>query len=44
MHDLLTIFLDAVNGHGAIDHVINDVGGSSSVSNPDIPVTVTSYP
>jgi hypothetical protein len=44
MHDLLTIFLDATNGHGAIDHVINDVGGSSSVANPDTPVTVTDYP
>jgi hypothetical protein len=44
MHDLLTIFLDAVNGHGSIDHVINDSGGSSSVANPDVPVTVVDYP
>jgi hypothetical protein len=44
MHDLLTIFLDAVNGHGSIDHVINDAGGSSSVANPDAPVTVVDYP
>ncbi|MBI1378599.1 MAG: adenylyl cyclase [Frankiales bacterium] len=44
MHDMLTIFLDAVNGHGAIDHVINDVGGSSSIANPDVPVTVVSFP
>jgi hypothetical protein len=44
MHDLLTIFLDAVNGHGSIDHVINDTGGSSSVVNPDTPVTVVDYP
>jgi hypothetical protein len=44
MHDLLTIFLDATNGHGAIDHVINDAGGSSSIANPDVPVTVTDYP
>jgi hypothetical protein len=44
MHDLLTIFLDAVNGHGSIDHVINDAGGSSSIANPDIPVTVVDYP
>jgi hypothetical protein len=44
MHDLLTIFLDPVNGHGAIDHVINDAGGSSSAANPDVPVTVVDYP
>jgi len=44
MHDLLTIFLDPVNGHGSIDHVINDAGGSSSAANPDVPVTVVDYP
>ena len=44
MHDLLTLFLDATNGHGAIDHVVNDAGGSSSIANPDAPVTVTDYP
>lgn len=44
LHDLLTIFLDATNGSGGILHVINDVGGSSTVANPDVPVTVVSYP
>ena len=43
-HDLLTIFLDATNGSGGILHVINDAGGSSTVANPDAPVTVVSYP
>jgi hypothetical protein len=44
LHDLLTIFLDAVNGSGGIRHVINDTGGSSTSANPDTPVTVVSYP
>ena len=44
MHDLLTIFLDAVNGMGGILNVINDTGGPSTIANPDVPVTVTSYP
>ncbi|MCW2811107.1 MAG: hypothetical protein JWP61_1565 [Friedmanniella sp.] len=44
MHDLLTIFLDPVNGSGSIDHVINQTGGSSSKANPDVPVTVTTFP
>jgi hypothetical protein len=44
MHDLLTVFLDPTNGHGSIDHVINDTGGSSSAANPDVPVTVVDYP
>jgi hypothetical protein len=44
MHDMLTIFLDPTSGKGSIDHVINDAGGSSSSANPDIPVTVVSYP
>src|SRR5690349_9794059 len=44
MHDLLTIFLDAKNGKGGIRHVINDTGGSSTIANPDVPVTVTNYP
>jgi hypothetical protein len=38
MHDRLTIFLDAVNA------TINAAGGSSSVGNPDVRVTVTDYP
>ncbi len=44
LHDLLTIFLDPVNGKGGIRHVVNGVGGSSTAANPDVPVTVTSYP
>jgi len=44
MNDLLTIFLDATNGKGGINNVINDTGGSSTVANPDVPVTVVSYP
>ena len=44
LHDLLTIFLDAVNGKGGILNVVNDTGGSSTVANPGVPVTVVSYP
>jgi hypothetical protein len=44
LNDLLTIFLDATNGKGGILHVVNDAGGSSTVANPDVPVTVVSYP
>ena len=44
LHDLLTIFLDKVNGKGGILNVINNTGGSSTIANPDIPVTVVSYP
>jgi hypothetical protein len=44
MHDMLTIFLDPTSGKGSIDYVINDAGGSSSSANPDIPVTLVSYP
>ncbi len=44
LHDLLTIFLDATNGRGGIRHVVNDTGGSSTIANPDVPVTVTDYP
>ena len=44
LHDLLTIFLDATNGNGGIRHVVNGVGGSSTVANPDVPVTVVDYP
>jgi tetratricopeptide (TPR) repeat protein len=38
LHDLLTIFLNATGGFGGIDHVVNDVGGSSTIANPDTPV------
>jgi hypothetical protein len=44
LHDLLTIFLNATGGFGGIDHVVNDVGGSSTIANPDTPVDVVSYP
>jgi len=44
LHDLLTIFLDKVHGKGGILNVINDTGGSSTIANPDVPVTVVSYP
>src|SRR5579875_670878 len=43
LHDLLTIFL-STSGYGGILNVINNTGGSSTISNPDTPVTVTSYP
>ena len=44
LNDLLTIFLDATNGKGGILHVVNDTGGPSTIANPDVPVTVVSYP
>src|SRR5947209_6812903 len=44
LHDLLTIFLDATHGKGGILHVVNDTGGTSTIANPDVPVTVVSYP
>ena len=44
LHDLLTIFLDASAGSGGILNVINNTGGSSTAANPDVPVTVVSYP
>src|SRR6266480_2138594 len=44
LHDLLTIFLDPTHGKGGILHVVNDTGGSSTIPNPDVPVTVVSYP
>jgi hypothetical protein len=44
LHDLLTIFLDPTNGKGGILHVVNNTGGSSTIANPDVPVTVVSYP
>jgi Bacterial regulatory helix-turn-helix protein, lysR family len=43
MHDLLTIFLSTA-GSGGILNVINNIGGSSTIANPDTPVTVVSYP
>jgi len=44
LHDLLTIFLDPSHGKGGILQVVNDTGGSSTIANPDVPVTVVSYP
>jgi len=44
LHDLLTIFLDPSHGKGGILNVVNDTGGSSTIANPDVPVTVVSYP
>jgi len=44
LNDLLTIFLDPSHGMGGILHVVNESGGSSTIANPDVPVTVLSYP
>lgn len=44
LHDLLTIFLDPSTGKGGIRHVVNGVGGSATIANPDTPVTVVDYP
>jgi hypothetical protein len=44
LHDLLTIFLDASAGKGGILNVVNNTGGPSTIANPDVPVTVVSYP
>ena len=44
LNDLLTIFLDASHGKGGILNVVNDTGGPSTIANPDVPVTVVSYP
>jgi hypothetical protein len=43
LHDLLTIFLSTA-GSGGILNVVNDTGGPSTIANPDVPVTVVSYP
>jgi hypothetical protein len=43
-HDIFTIFLNATSGSGGIDTVIDGVGGSSTIANPDSPVDVASYP
>jgi hypothetical protein len=44
LHDLLTVFLDPAHGSGGIRNVVNDTGGSSTIANPDVAVTVVSYP
>ena len=43
LKDLLTIFLSTA-GSGGILNVVNGTGGSSTIANPDVPVTVVSYP
>jgi hypothetical protein len=43
MNDLLTIFLNT-GGFGGILNVIDNTGGSSTIANPDAPVTVVSFP
>ena len=43
LHNLLTIFL-STTGSGGILNVVNDTGGPSTIANPDVPVTVVSYP
>jgi hypothetical protein len=43
MNDLLTVFL-STSGFGGILNVIDNTGGSSTIANPDTPVTVVSYP
>jgi hypothetical protein len=42
-NDLLTVFLSKA-GFGGIDTVIDGVGGSSTIANPDTAVDVTSFP
>jgi len=44
LNNMLTIFLDPSVGKGGVLHVVNDTGGSSTIANPDVPVTVVSYP
>jgi hypothetical protein len=43
MNDLLTIFL-STSGFGGILNVIDGVGGSTTIANPDSPVTLVSFP
>jgi hypothetical protein len=43
LHDLFTIFLSRA-GSGGILNVVNGIGGSSTIANPDAPVTLVSYP
>jgi hypothetical protein len=42
-NDLLTVFL-STSGFGGILNVIDNTGGSSTIANPDVPVTVVSFP
>jgi hypothetical protein len=43
INDLFTIFL-STSGSGGILNVIDNTGGSSTIANPDVPVTVVSFP
>lgn len=43
LHDLLRIFVDSTNGKARILNVVNYTGGSSTIANPDVAVTVVSY-
>jgi len=43
LNDLLTIFLSTA-GSGGILNVIDNTGGSSTIANPDTPVTLVSFP
>ena len=43
LNNLLTVFLSTTSS-GGILNVINNTGGSSTIANPDTPVTVVSYP
>ena len=43
MNDLRTIF-PSTAGFGGILNVIDNTGGSSTIANPDTPVTVVSFP
>jgi hypothetical protein len=44
LHDLLTIFLDKVNGTGGILNVVDGLGGPSTAANADTVVPVISFP
>jgi len=43
LNDLFTIFL-STGGFGGILNVVDNTGGSSTIANPDVPVTVVSFP
>ncbi len=43
LNDLLTVFLNPASS-GGILNVVDNTGGASTGANPDVPVTVTSYP
>ena len=44
LQNLLTVFLDPVNGKGGVLNVVDNAGGPATVVNPSTPVTVTSFP